>query len=673
MSAKQWFKFTDQADGSHEVLIMDEIGFGGVTAKEFIGELSKVPAGHSLTVGINSGGGDVFDGLAIYNALSRRKNVTTRIDGIAASIASVIAMAGKEVQAPENTMLMVHDPSGMTIGTSKDHTKTAEALDKIRDQIAGVYGDKTGMDAGMITDMMAEETWMTARQAAENGFVDTVLGAKEDALQMIQSVNLKEFRNAPASVERDASKEADQSAEKEKHMKAKDQADLPLVDPPKTEKVENKATEVKKPAVDNRLETQVKAQAKELDELKAARAETLVDEAIDAGKIASEDKEVWVEDAVANFAKAKQRIGSIKGTVGAAPLSIGIAVARGTSIQDMQNIATSHGQRKFYRDNREDVHGSVQAAIAKFKTATDPIEQFRNANTLGGMWTTVISAAAVDYLGASFAPLNSISKNFLPQGASAGDGVTTRIASALAAQDIKTAGYAAIDATSTAVPVTFTVNNNVSIGIDDVDNAFAGGPTMFRDTFVEPMVEGLSQPIWDAIWALVLAANYDGSTTVTAANFDADTLADASAALSADKCPRQNRSALLTPDYYAGVGKTSVVSDASAYGSTDPIRELVIPRVRGFAMYEVSAIPDNSENLGSVVLHQSAMAAAARVPLTPNQPGGSVSNVVDPVSMIPMQFRAWYDWTLGLHMFSVANLFGVSVAQGDALHRFTTA
>jgi len=673
MSAK-WFKFTDQADGSHEVLIMDEIGINGVTAKEFIGELNKIPGGRQITVGINSGGGDVFEGLAIYNALNRRKNVTTRIDGIAASIASVIAMAGEEVQAPENTMLMIHDPSGMTIGTSKDHQKTAQALDKIRDQIAGVYELKTGMETETIKQRMADETWYTARQAKDEGFVDTVTEASDDAVVLIQGVDLKNFRNAPVSAEGDAKPKADQSAKRKPDMNETNQADLPLVDPPKTtEQVENKATEAPKPAVDSKIKNELAQQAKELEELKKDRAGRLVDEAVEAGKITAEDRDTWISDAVEDFAKAQRLLGSIKGSVGSDPVSIGRAIARGTSIQEMQAIASLASRRKFYAQNREEVHESLAATVKSFRGVRDPIQQFRNANTLGGMWTTVISAAAVDYLGASFAPLNAISKNFLPQGASAGDGVTTRIASAISAQAIKTAGYAAIDATSTAVSVTFTVNNNVSIGIDDVDNAFSGGPRMFRDTFVEPMVEGLSQPIWDAIWTLVVAANYSSNTVSTAANFDADVLADVSAALSAAKCPRQNRSAILPPDYYAGVGKTSVVSDASAYGSTDPIRELVVPRARGFAMYEVSAVPDNSENLGAVCLHQSAMAAAARVPLNPEQPGGQVQNVVDPVSMIPMQFRTWYDWTTGLHMFSVANLFGVAVAQGAALERITTA
>ena len=102
-----------------EIVIYDEIGAFGIPAKAFLDELKALGPVPELTVRINSPGGSVFDGVAIYNALKRHSAaITVWIDGIAASIASMIAMAGDEIVMPENAMLMLHDPSGLVMGTA---------------------------------------------------------------------------------------------------------------------------------------------------------------------------------------------------------------------------------------------------------------------------------------------------------------------------------------------------------------------------------------------------------------------------------------------------------------------------------------------------------------------------------------------------------------------------
>lgn len=126
----RWFEIRAAADGA-EVAIYDAIGAFGLSAKAFTDELKRFAAAKTLQVRINSPGGDVFEGLAIHNALARhpaRKVVT--IDGIAASIASVVAMAGDEIVMPENAMLMLHNPSGAVIGGAREMRQMADALDK---------------------------------------------------------------------------------------------------------------------------------------------------------------------------------------------------------------------------------------------------------------------------------------------------------------------------------------------------------------------------------------------------------------------------------------------------------------------------------------------------------------------------------------------------------------
>ena len=127
---KRWYDFRAQARGA-EIVIYDEIGAFGIPAKAFLDELKALGPVAELTVRINSPGGSVFDGVAIYNALKRHDAaITVWIDGIAASIASMIAMAGDEVVMPENAMLVLHDPSGLVAGTASDMRAMAEALDR---------------------------------------------------------------------------------------------------------------------------------------------------------------------------------------------------------------------------------------------------------------------------------------------------------------------------------------------------------------------------------------------------------------------------------------------------------------------------------------------------------------------------------------------------------------
>lgn len=176
--AKDWYSIKAKADKSAEVWIYEQIGEdwwgGGVTAKDFTKELKALDV-DSIDLHINSPGGAVFDGNAIYNALkSHRASITTYIDGLAASIASVIALAGDKVVMAENALFMIHDPWGMAMGTADDMRSTADVLDKVKGTITGVYASRTGRDEDDIAADMKAETWYSASEALAAGFVDEV-------------------------------------------------------------------------------------------------------------------------------------------------------------------------------------------------------------------------------------------------------------------------------------------------------------------------------------------------------------------------------------------------------------------------------------------------------------------------------------------------------------------
>ena len=136
---RSWYTIRALAEGA-ELTIYDEIGACGVSAKAFLDAVGAIPDEQRITLRINSPGGSVFDAVAIHNALRRHPaGVTVWIDGIAASAASYIAMAGDDVVMPANAFLMIHDPSGMVLGTADDMRAMAEALEKIKTSLVAGY------------------------------------------------------------------------------------------------------------------------------------------------------------------------------------------------------------------------------------------------------------------------------------------------------------------------------------------------------------------------------------------------------------------------------------------------------------------------------------------------------------------------------------------------------
>jgi ATP-dependent Clp endopeptidase proteolytic subunit ClpP len=172
---KNWYSINAKAgEKTAEISIYDEIGFWGVTAKDFITDLKKIDASE-ITLFINSPGGSVFDGLAIYNAIRQHPaNVTVKVMGVAASAASFIAMAGDKIVMPENTFMMVHNPMGGVFGNADEMREWADTLDKIAASLIAIYVARTGKTEDEVKALLNAETWMTAKEAVDLGFADTV-------------------------------------------------------------------------------------------------------------------------------------------------------------------------------------------------------------------------------------------------------------------------------------------------------------------------------------------------------------------------------------------------------------------------------------------------------------------------------------------------------------------
>lgn len=156
-----------------------------VTPRQFREDLQALGDVDEIRVYINSPGGDVFASQAIYSMLARHPaTITVYIDGLAASGASIVAMAGDVVRMPRNAMMMVHNPSALVWGQAKDMRAMADALDKIRESMVEAYRVKTGLDDERIIELLGAETWMTAEEAVELGFADEVEEAKQVAASL---------------------------------------------------------------------------------------------------------------------------------------------------------------------------------------------------------------------------------------------------------------------------------------------------------------------------------------------------------------------------------------------------------------------------------------------------------------------------------------------------------
>lgn len=164
-----------------DLYLYDEIGPWGTTASDVAAALGGLAPTDRVTLRINSPGGDVFDGLAIYNLLRGHPGgVDVVVDGLAASAASFIAMAGSSVTMQAHTRMMIHDAIGFAFGNAADMRELAALLDDVSDNIAGIYSDRSGKPTAEFRELMLAETWLSGPQALELGLIDAAEDAGEE-------------------------------------------------------------------------------------------------------------------------------------------------------------------------------------------------------------------------------------------------------------------------------------------------------------------------------------------------------------------------------------------------------------------------------------------------------------------------------------------------------------
>lgn len=202
----KWWSITNQASGPTQVSIYDEIGMYGLAAGDFLADMKAVNG--DIELHINSPGGDVFDGISIYNQLKQRAGkVHVIVDGLAASAASFIAMAASPglLEIAPHAEVMIHDGFAMGIGNAADMRTLADQLDRVSDNIASIYAERTGKPAEHWRALMRDETWFSDAEAVAAGLVDRIHGQQAPVNEWDLSVFAR-FANA---VKSPAEQEAD--------------------------------------------------------------------------------------------------------------------------------------------------------------------------------------------------------------------------------------------------------------------------------------------------------------------------------------------------------------------------------------------------------------------------------------------------------------------------------
>ena len=232
---RRWYDIKNKAGEVAEVRIYDEISIFGVTAEDFVGELDDISA-PEMVVAINCPGGDVFDGIAIYNALrAHPAKVTTRVDSIAASAASVIVQAGDHRIMLSAAQQMIHDAWGFAMGNAEDMAEMADLLNRQSEVIVGIYAERTGKEKAHFRGLMKAETWFTDEESIAEGLADEVVNpskAEKTAARATRTLNdeIKETVDAVSATLESAEKVAAIRAEKDKPLSEGNKSSLDELD-----------------------------------------------------------------------------------------------------------------------------------------------------------------------------------------------------------------------------------------------------------------------------------------------------------------------------------------------------------------------------------------------------------------------------------------------------------
>ena len=678
---RPWFSVQAAAD-EHTILIHDQIGKDwwtddGIASKDFAAELAKVPAGRKIKVRINSNGGSVHDGLAIHNMLAeRRQDVTVVVDGVAASIASVIALAGHKTVMPKNALLMIHNPWSRVTGDEHAMRKAADMLRIHGDAIAQVYTDRTKKPKDEILAAMNAETWMTGETAIQWGFATDVTGDDVSAAISPEVLNaapeaIRVAAQSTASRSRSASGDPANIMNRnqiiallKKHGvqvddNATDSALAALLETTlakattpvastagndrKVVLVDDKPAAATDPTIVH-MQAQLDTLRRERDTERANRIGREVDALIANNQIPANSREDWVKRATADETVLNSLRALPQNLPGTTPAhSIRITAEDPTVIVgELANIRS-----RVSNADRFNPHAARSAGVVfanEFRRHRDRIMPVLNTNTISTeLKRQVILQEAIEGFAIALLPLNAFSTVL--------GGITLEGTNKVNVPFVDVVGTASTSFSSsytmgdtTTAQREVNVNQRLYQAFSWTSDELRRQPALNILTHVKKRVERLGYDVVQSVLGNVTAANFGAASfTGAAAGFDSDDIAELAGVCSAANWGNM-RSLILSVTYHTALLKDSGIKSALGYGGTEGIRTGRPPRINGFDIYEANFIPSNSENLVGMAANPAGL-LFVNAPIAPTpevlQNLSQYEAVVDPATNATIEFRRW--------------------------------
>lgn len=730
-TGRQWFRVVNEEDASKpvEILIYDQIGKdwwddSGVGAKAFADELKKIAADREIVVGINSPGGSVWDGLAIYHQLQARKaKVTTRVDGVAISAASFIAMAGRELRMPKNTLMMIHEPAALAAGDAEEMRKAAEALDRHGEVIAGIYADKTGKPAKDMRALMREETWFTGQEAKDAKLCDTVT----DEVTLAANFDFSKFRRVPKNLGQKptnsaaARSGADEStamnrkqiiALLKKHgikysENATDAELVALLDTipaasatppaPPANTPANPANPTQpaaagtpapatppanQPAGNGDADARILRIEQAYEAERRSRITAAVNQCVAECRIPAAQAEAWITDAMANESVLARLQTLPQNLPGAEPVSAMVDV-QAESIRDI----TAHFERlaqprqALLRGNnvtRDEIYNNAIAVAAFYRKVANRLGPVLNTNTIPNeLKRQVILQEVMRAFAIRIMPLRAFSTVFqsVPlQGTNKID-VPFYDLDAVAATDfVQANGYQFGNSVATFREVT--VDKRKYKGLAFNSDEMARQPYLNVLMIATQAAEKLGVDVFADILSIVTAANYGAAVlNEPAGAFDSNDVIDIKTDCNKSHWPEVGRSLIIDSDYDGNLQKDNAIKAAMNFGGSEVIREGRVPRISGFDYYESPSIPENNEKLKGMAVFSSAILVAT-APIMP-APGVrrallNYDVIVHPTLGIAFEYRYWGEPQPDSDYEVIECNYGFGKGNEKALKRITT-
>jgi hypothetical protein len=641
--------------------------------------------------------------------LKARKNVTCRVDGIAASIASVIAMAGSKVQMPKNAMLMMHDPSGMCGGNSEDMRRMADLLDQHADVIANVYCDRSGTPVDEMRDLMRQETWMNGQEAKDAGLCDDVT----EEVAIAAKFDFTGFKHVPEAIANTAQKPSvarrvvakpieDTMRKKliallKKHgfqvadditdealTALADQLEARTATPPAAPQNPAAPTAPSAPqngnsdatitALQNSLNT-INAQ---LDRERKQRITNAVNQAVQESRIPANQAENWVRRAMADETVITDIQGMPPVLPGGEPVNVIVELTSEDPREIDKAVCNLFGKGIHNADTARERGLHRARIISNNLNRLMPVLNAGVNTVSADLKRTVILQQMIRAFAIRVLPLTAFSTVLNGVRLEGTDKVavpyfalnTTASTDFVAANGYDTFGDTNSDAK------TVTANKRKYQGLKWTSSELARQPFMDIGMGAMLMGEQLALDVVNDILSLVTVATFGASVKAEpSAAFDSDDVMDLKGVADIANWPAGGRSLLLNSAYDVNLLKDQAIKNAMAFGDNSPIREGRIVRLGGFDYYPDARIPSPAgENLEGFIAFKSGLLVGF-APVGPTEEVRAQLTryevVVEPTTGATFEYRLWGSADFDTSKQIIESNYGRSAGEAAAIKRIT--